>query len=47
VASEAGARVEGLRGRPAGADMVVAAGPGVFGALHDLLVTHDADAAPF
>ena len=46
VAAEAGARVEGLRGRPAGYDLVVAAGPGVFGALHDLLVEHDADADP-
>lgn len=46
VAEEAGARVGGLRGRPAGYPMVVAAGPGVFGALHDLLVEHDADADP-
>ena len=47
VATEAGARVEGLRGRPAGGDMVVAAGPAVFDALHNLLVAHDADAAPY
>jgi myo-inositol-1(or 4)-monophosphatase len=46
VATEAGARVEGLRGRPAGAAMVLASGPGVFDALHDLLVAHDADADP-
>ena len=46
VAREAGARVEGLRGRPAGYPMVVAAGTGVFDALHDLLVAHDADADP-
>ncbi|MCW2606622.1 MAG: inositol monophosphatase, partial [Frankiales bacterium] len=47
VAREAGARVEGLRGREAGHSMVLASGPGVFGALHDLLVAHDADADPF
>ena len=46
IATEAGARVEGLRGRPAGADLVLAAGPGVFAQLHDLLVGHDADADP-
>jgi myo-inositol-1(or 4)-monophosphatase len=44
IASEAGARVEGLRGKPASADLVLAAGPGVFDALHDLLVSLDADA---
>ncbi len=47
IAREAGARVAGLRGRPEGSDMVVAASPGVFAALHDLLVSLDADAAPF
>ncbi|MEO6205502.1 MAG: inositol monophosphatase family protein, partial [Mycobacteriales bacterium] len=46
IAREAGARVEGLRGKAAGHDLVVAAGQGVFGALHDLLVAHDADADP-
>lgn len=46
VAREAGARVGGLRGRPAGFPMTVAAAPGVFDALHDLLVAHDADADP-
>ena len=46
VATEAGAVVAGLRGRPAGADLVVAAGPGIFDALHDLLVSYDADADP-
>jgi myo-inositol-1(or 4)-monophosphatase len=46
VATEAGARVEGLRGRPAGAALVLAAGPGVFDALHDLLDAADADADP-
>lgn len=46
IAAEAGARVEGLRGRPAGYDMVLAAGPEVFPLLHDLLVEYDADADP-
>lgn len=46
IAAESGARVSGLRGRPAGSAMVLAAGPGVFSALHDLLVAHDADADP-
>ncbi len=43
VAAEAGARVEGLRGQPAGDDLVVAAGPSLFPALHDLLAEHRAD----
>lgn len=46
IASEAGARVEGLRGAPPGAAMILAASPGVFGALHDLLARHAADADP-
>lgn len=46
VASEAGALVTGLRGRGPGHDLVVAAGPGLHGALHDLLVELDADADP-
>jgi myo-inositol-1(or 4)-monophosphatase len=46
VAREAGARVGGLRGRDEGSAMVVAAAPGVFHALHDLLVGLDADADP-
>ena len=46
VAREAGARVGGLRGRPEGHAMVVAAAPGVFDALHDLLVVLDADDDP-
>jgi myo-inositol-1(or 4)-monophosphatase len=37
IATEAGAEVAGLAGRPAGPAMTVAAGPGVFGALADLL----------
>ena len=47
IATEAGARVEGLHGKPAGGDLVVAAGPGVFDALHDILAAGDADADPF
>ncbi len=46
IATEAGARVAGLRGRDAGFDLVVAAAPGVFDALHDLLALHDVDADP-
>jgi myo-inositol-1(or 4)-monophosphatase len=37
IAREAGARVEGLHGGQASGDLVLAAGPGVFDALHDLL----------
>lgn len=46
VAAEAGAVVTGLRGRPAGYDLVLAATPGVHAALHDLLVGYDADRDP-
>ena len=46
IAREAGARVEGLKGRPPSYDLVVAAGPGVFDALHDLLVAARADEDP-
>jgi len=46
IATEAGARVEGLCGKPASKDLVVAAGPGVFEALHDMLVTGDAERDP-
>lgn len=46
IAVEAGARVEGLRGAAAGPAMVLAAAPGVFTALHDLLVRYDMDADP-
>jgi myo-inositol-1(or 4)-monophosphatase len=41
IAEEAGARVAGLRGKAAGPDLTIAAGPGLFGDLHDLLVTLD------
>jgi myo-inositol-1(or 4)-monophosphatase len=37
IAEEAGAVVAGLRGRSAGPDLVIAAGPALFPALHDLL----------
>jgi len=43
VAQEAGARMEGLHGRPAGHDLVLAAGPHLFVPLHDLLGGLDAD----
>ncbi len=43
VAREAGARVEGLHGRPADDQLVVAAGPLLFAALHDLLAGLRAD----
>jgi myo-inositol-1(or 4)-monophosphatase len=46
IATEAGARVEGLRGEPASGAMVLAAAPGVFPALHDLLVRLEADHDP-
>jgi myo-inositol-1(or 4)-monophosphatase len=46
IAAEAGAVVTGLRGRPAGYDLVLAAGPGIHGRLHELLVGYDADADP-
>ena len=37
IAAEAGARVEGLNGRAAGADLVIAASPAGFDALHEVL----------
>jgi myo-inositol-1(or 4)-monophosphatase len=46
IATEAGARVGGLRGAEPGHAMVLAAAPGVFDALHDLLARLDADADP-
>ncbi len=45
IATEAGARVEGLHGEQAGARLVLAAGPGVFPALHDLLASLGPDAS--
>ena len=41
IAAEAGARVTGLHGRPAGSSMTVAAAPALLGALHDLLASLD------
>lgn len=46
IASEAGARTGGLRGEAPSHAMVLAAAPGVFDGLHDLLVAADADADP-
>ncbi|MEO3812145.1 inositol monophosphatase family protein [Sphaerisporangium sp. B11E5] len=43
IASEAGARLGGLRGRPHSGDFVVCAAPGLFEDLHDLLVPLDPD----
>jgi myo-inositol-1(or 4)-monophosphatase len=41
IAREAGAIVGGLGGRPGGPSMAVGAGPGLFGELHDLLLSLD------
>jgi myo-inositol-1(or 4)-monophosphatase len=41
IASEAGARVTGLHGRPAGPSMTMAAAPSLLGELHDLLASMD------
>ncbi|GAB1693795.1 inositol monophosphatase family protein [Krasilnikovia sp. M28-CT-15] len=46
VATEAGLRVAGLHGAPAGGRMVVAAPPALFGPLHDALVKLDAAGGP-
>lgn len=43
IAREAGIRVEGLHGAPAGAEMVLAALPGLFEPIHDLLVEFGAE----
>ncbi|WP_189115457.1 inositol monophosphatase family protein [Pilimelia terevasa] len=45
VAAEAGLRVTGLAGEPAGAAMVVAAPPALHGPLHDLLLAARAEGA--
>jgi fructose-1,6-bisphosphatase/inositol monophosphatase family enzyme len=39
IAREAGARVAGLNGQPPSESMTLAAGPGLFSQLHDLLAT--------
>jgi myo-inositol-1(or 4)-monophosphatase len=41
VAREAGAIVGGLNGKAAGSSMTIAAGPALFGDLHDLLLSTD------
>lgn len=41
IATEAGARLGGLAGRPANPGMTLAAGPVLFGELHDLLASLD------
>ena len=46
IAAEAGARVGGLHGAPPSGAMLVAAAPGIFDALHDLLVELDAGRDP-
>jgi myo-inositol-1(or 4)-monophosphatase len=43
IAREAGARIEGLHGVPAGDELIIAAGQHLFGPLHDLLAEHRAD----
>lgn len=43
IAHEAGLLVTGLRGKPAGIDMVLAAPPALHGRLHDRLAELDAD----
>jgi myo-inositol-1(or 4)-monophosphatase len=46
IAAEAGLRVTGLAGRAPSPDMVLAAPPGIYQELHDLLVSLDADGGP-
>lgn len=46
IAAEAGLRVAGLAGAPAGPRMLVAAPPALFGALHDRLLALDAAGGP-
>ncbi|HEY8481216.1 MAG TPA: inositol monophosphatase family protein [Spirillospora sp.] len=41
IVQEAGGRVGGLHGAPAGPELIIAAGPGTFEALHDLLAPLD------
>lgn len=43
VATEAGARLGGLKGRPASSSMTIAADPGLYRELHDLLAGLDAE----
>lgn len=46
IAAEAGLRVTGLAGAPPGPDLVIAAPPALFGALHDRLARFDAAGGP-
>jgi myo-inositol-1(or 4)-monophosphatase len=46
IAREAGARTGGLRGQAAGPDMTIAAAPGLFEGLHDLLAEAGAAGGP-
>jgi myo-inositol-1(or 4)-monophosphatase len=46
IAAEAGLRVAGLNGAPAGIDMLIAAPPAIFGQLHDVLAELDAAGGP-
>ncbi|WLS45569.1 inositol monophosphatase family protein [Micromonospora profundi] len=46
VAAEAGVRVAGLAGSPAGPDLVIAAPPALFAPLHDRLADLDAAGGP-
>lgn len=46
IAAEAGLRVEGLQRAPAGEQMLIAAPPALFDALHDRLVALDAAGGP-
>ena len=46
VAAEAGLRVSGLDGAEPGRDMLIAAPPAIFDALHDLLAELDASGGP-
>ena len=46
VATEAGLRVSGLDGRAASAELLIAAPPALFGALHDALADLDAAGGP-
>ena len=41
IATEAGARLGGLSGRPPSSELAIAADPGLFGELHDLLASLD------
>jgi myo-inositol-1(or 4)-monophosphatase len=46
IAAEAGLRVAGLDGQAAGPELVIAAPPALFGALHDILHRLDASGGP-